>query len=82
VIGGMGALGKALATAAEKHGATLKLGTAVSAIDKTGDRVTGVTLASGETVSAKIVISSADPHHHFPRSAWISSDGSRYGEAG
>ena len=65
VIGGMGALGKALATAAEKHGATLKLGTAVSAIDKTGDRVTGVTLASGETVSAKIVISSADPTTTF-----------------
>lgn len=61
VMGGMGAFGKALATAAEKQGATLLLGCAVSAIVKTEERVTGVTLASGESVSAKLVISSADP---------------------
>ena len=65
VIGGMGALGKTLASAAEKQGATLKLGAAVTAIVKTDDRVSGVKLASGESISAKVVISSADPTTTF-----------------
>ena len=65
VMGGMGALGQSLAGAAEKCGATLKLGSRVSAITKTDDRVTGITLDSGEAVSAKIVISSADPTTTF-----------------
>ncbi len=65
VLGGMGALGQSLATAAEKQGATLRLGAAVTRILKTDDRVTGVALASGETVSAKLVISSADPTTTF-----------------
>ena len=65
VIGGMGALGQSLASAAEKFGTTLQLGTSVSAITKTDNRVTGITLDSGETLSAKIVISSADPTTTF-----------------
>ena len=65
VIGGMGALGQSLADAAKKSGATLKLGACVTAINKTDDHVTGITLDSGETVSAKIVISSADPTTTF-----------------
>ena len=65
VMGGMGALGQSLAGAAEKCGATLKLGSRVSGITKTDDRVTGITLDSGEAVSAKIVISSADPTTTF-----------------
>ncbi len=65
VMGGMGALGRCLATAAEKQGATVQLGTAVAAIVKTEDRVTGVTLTSGETISATLVISSADPTTTF-----------------
>ena len=67
VIGGMGAFGQSLATAAQKNGAQLKLGSAVTAIVKTNDRVTGVTLASGEQISAKLVISSADPATTFRR---------------
>ncbi len=65
VMGGMGALGRALAAAAEKQGVTVQLGSAVSAIVKTEDRVTGVTLTSGETISATLVISSADPTTTF-----------------
>ena len=65
VIGGMGALGQALSTAAERNGAIVRLGSPVATIDKTDDRVTGVTLSSGETVSAKLVISSADPTTTF-----------------
>ena len=48
VIGGMGQLGLALAQAAQSLGATIQLGTAVTSINKTDDRVTGVTL---ETVN-------------------------------
>ena len=65
VIGGMGVFGQSLATTAEKNVAQLKLGSAVTAIVKTNDRVTGVTLASGEQISAKLVISSADPSTTF-----------------
>ena len=65
VIGGMGALGQSLAGAAAKCGATLKLGSRVSGITKTHDRVTGIALDSGEAISAKIVISSADPTTTF-----------------
>ena len=65
VMGGMGALGRCLAIAAEKQGATVQLGTAVAAIVKTEDQVTGVTLTSGETISATLVISSADPTTTF-----------------
>ena len=61
----MGALGAAFAKAAEKQGATIRLGTAVAAIDKTADQVSGITLASGEKISASIVISSADPTTTF-----------------
>ena len=65
VMGGMGALGRSLAAAAERQGVTVQLGSAVSAIVKTEDRVTGVSLTSGETISATLVISSADPTTTF-----------------
>ena len=67
VLGGMGAFGQSLATAAEKCGAKIQLGSSVTAIVKTDDRVTGVTLDSGEQISAKLVISSADPSTTFRR---------------
>jgi phytoene dehydrogenase-like protein len=65
VMGGMGALGRSLAAAAERQGVTVQLDSAVSAIVKTEDRVTGVSLTSGETISATLVISSADPTTTF-----------------
>ena len=65
VMGGMGSFGAALAKAAEQRGVTLQLGTAVTAITKTGDRVSGVQMASGQSISAKLVISSADPTTTF-----------------
>jgi phytoene dehydrogenase-like protein len=67
VLGGMGAFGQSLATAAEKCGAKIQLGSSVTTIAKTDDRVTGVTLDSGEQISAKLVISSADPSTTFRR---------------
>ncbi len=65
VIGGMGQLGMALAQAAQSLGATIQLGTAVTSINKTDDRVTGVTLDTGESLAAKVVLSSADPKTTF-----------------
>ena len=53
VIGGMGQLGMALAQAAQSLGATIQLGTAVTSINKTDDRVTGVTLDTGESLAAR-----------------------------
>ena len=65
VMGGMGALGSALLSVAESAGVQIRLDTRVTAITKTGDRVTGVTLADGSSVSARAVISSADPTTTF-----------------
>ena len=61
----MGQLGTALAQAAQSLGATIQLGTAVTSINKTDDRVTGVTLDTGESLAAKVVLSSADPKTTF-----------------
>jgi len=61
----MGRLGEALAAAARAQGADIRLGARVSRIDKTDDRVTGVTLESGESLTAKVVVSSADPKTTF-----------------
>ena len=61
VLGGMGALGETLAQAAQSHGATIRLNSPVQSIMKEHDRVCGVKLDSGEQISAKIVMSSADP---------------------
>jgi len=51
-----------LAHAAKAHGAEFFFHKEVSGITKSGDRVTGVTLASGESISAPIVINAAGPH--------------------
>lgn len=59
--GGPGVLTAALASAARAAGAEIRTGAAVAAItiDDAGAR--GVTLGSGETVDASLVISGADP---------------------
>ena len=51
--------------AAQSLGATIQLGTAVTSINKTDDRVTGVTLDTGESLVAKVVLKSADPKTTF-----------------
>lgn len=65
VKGGLGGLGNALASAAQSLGVEVKVDAAVARIDKTHDVVTGVTLASGESLTAKVVVSSADPKTTF-----------------
>lgn len=56
--GGMAALARGLASAAEKRGAEIRYGAAVEAVEAAGDRVTGVRLADGSRVPAGLVLSS------------------------
>ncbi len=60
--GGTGALVASLGALMSRHGVTVRLGADVERIttDATGRRVTGVALASGETLPADIVIANAD----------------------
>ena len=75
VRGGMGAISEAIAASARAAGATIRTGAAVTSIDVRDGRVDGVTLASGERLHAKLVLSGAHPRttvlglvggEHFP----------------
>ena len=75
VKGGMGAISQALARSAEAAGATVRTDAEVSSIDVKGGRADGVTLASGERLTAPLVVSGAHPRttildlagaEHFP----------------
>jgi phytoene dehydrogenase-like protein len=89
VKGGMGGISQALARSAEAYGATIRTGAAVSSIDVSGERVTGVTLDDGEELRAPLVISGAHPRTtvldlvgagHFPDE--VVSDMRRYRSRG
>ena len=58
---GIGAVIDALAGAARDAGCTLRLATPAARILTQGDRVTGVETASGEVLTARLVLSSAAP---------------------
>src|SRR4051795_9188276 len=75
VRGGMGAISLALAASATASGATVRTEAPVASIDVSGGAVTGVTLQSGETLRARLVVSGAHPQttvldlvgpEHFP----------------
>lgn len=51
-----------LAWAAVRNGAELRLRSAVASVNRDGDAVAGVTLASGEVIVAPIVVNVAGPH--------------------
>ena len=60
--GGPGALTDALGAAAKGFGAELRTGAAVSGVRREeGESAAGVTLASGETINARTVVSTLDP---------------------
>jgi phytoene dehydrogenase-like protein len=63
--GGMGAVTAALAAAARSFGAEIRTGAAVAAINTNGGRASGVTLASGEEISASTIITTAHPAISF-----------------
>lgn len=63
--GGMGAVSNALAEAAKANGASIIIDARVGRIDVEDGHVTGITLATGETMPADAVVSSADPRTTF-----------------
>jgi phytoene dehydrogenase-like protein len=65
VRGGLGGLTAALASAARAAGADIRLDAEVRRIDVREGRATGVTLASGEELRAKAIVSNADPRRTF-----------------
>jgi phytoene dehydrogenase-like protein len=65
VRGGMGKLAAAMAEAATQAGAEIRTGAEVAVINTRNSTATGVTLASGEEIAARAVISGADPRGTF-----------------
>ncbi len=62
-IGGLNKISEAMAKVAAEEGAKIHLQTPVKCVTNIGKRVTGVTLESGETVTADYVIMNADFSH-------------------
>jgi len=67
--GGPGALGEALAGALRAAGGEIRTGAEGVAITSSGDTATGVALASGEEIRARVVVSGADPKRTLTR--WV-----------
>jgi phytoene dehydrogenase-like protein len=65
VRGGMGGLSQALAKAALNAGAELRTGTDVERIEATEERASKVILRTGEEISARAIVSNADPRTTF-----------------
>ena len=65
VMGGMGAITDAIAAAGRAHGMRIRTGAPVARIRVAGGRACGVTLASGEELAARVVLSGADPKRTF-----------------
>jgi phytoene dehydrogenase-like protein len=63
IRGGMGALSRALATVLRGHGGQIRTEAPVERIVVRDAAATGVVLASGEEVAARMVLSNADPVH-------------------
>ncbi len=65
VIGGMGAITQAMASAARALGVEIRTGAPVARIDARGGRVRGVILEDGTEIAAATVLSNADPKRTF-----------------
>ncbi len=65
VIGGMGAISDAIAAAGRGYGLQVRTGAEVAQISVRGGRATGVTLADGTELAARMVLSGADPKRTF-----------------
>ena len=66
-IGGVGAVTAAMATAAKEAGAEIRTDSAISEIRIKDGVATGVVLTSGEEISAKAIVSNADPKRTLMR---------------
>jgi len=58
--GGMHAVPRALAGAAEKHGVELRYGTTVTSVETSGDRAVAVHTADGDRIAADVVVLNPD----------------------
>jgi phytoene dehydrogenase-like protein len=65
VLGGMGAITQAMASAARALGVEIRTGAPVARIDVRGGRVRGVVLEDGTEIAAPMVLSNADPKRTF-----------------
>ena len=65
VKGGMGGITQAMMKSAMTHGVTIRTDAAVRRINVSDERVTGVTLASGEVITAPVVAANTDPKRTF-----------------
>ena len=65
VKGGMGGITQAMLKSATAHGVAVRTDATVSNIDVSDDQVTGVTLASGEVITAPVVAANTDPKRTF-----------------
>jgi phytoene dehydrogenase-like protein len=63
--GGMGAVSDAFGVAAEAAGACLRLNAPVRRVVVEDGRASGVELADGERIAARVVVSNLDPHRTF-----------------
>ena len=61
VRGGMGSITRAMQLAVADHGVTVRLGGRVRRVIVDNGRAVGLELADGEVVSARVVVSNADP---------------------
>jgi phytoene dehydrogenase-like protein len=61
VVGGIGAIAQAMTAAAQAAGAEIRTGAEVKEVRVKDGGATGVVLAGGEEISAKAIISNADP---------------------
>jgi len=67
VRGGMGAISRAIAASATAAGAEIVTGAPVERVRTAGGRATGVVLADGSEIAARIFLSNADPVVTFGR---------------
>lgn len=65
VVGGMGGITQAMARACATAGVEIHTRAEVAGILVEGGRATGIELANGERISARIVVSNADPKRTF-----------------
>jgi phytoene dehydrogenase-like protein len=65
VIGGMGAVTRAMAAACVEAGVEINTGAAVAGIHFEAEQAAGIVLDSGMVLEADIVVSNADPKHTF-----------------
>ena len=63
--GGMGSVSKAIASAFQSFGGDIRTDAEVKEVNVRNERVTGVTLASGEEINADIVVSNLDAKRTF-----------------